>query len=77
MENLQTETPRKLAKLAKCAHGGCVCTVSSGEQFCSDYCAAQAGEDQAASGHGDCGCGHPECTGASAQGLPPIGVAPS
>lgn len=67
MENVQTETPHKLAQLAKCAHEGCVCTVSAGEQFCSDSCAAEAGADEAA-GDGGCGCGHPECAGASAHG---------
>jgi hypothetical protein len=71
METVQTETPHKLAKLAKCAHPACVCTVSTGEQFCSDYCAAQAGSDEAV-GAGDCGCGHPECTAASAEGFTPI-----
>lgn len=76
MEHMQTtETPSKLAKLAKCAHEGCACTVSSGEQFCSDYCAAQAGSDETdheeadalrvAGGSSGCGCGHPECTPAA------------
>ena len=81
MEHMQTtETPYKLAKLAKCAHEGCACTVSSGEEFCSDYCAAQAGSDEAdheadalrvAGGPGGCGCGHPECT--PAAGMRPHG----
>jgi len=70
MENVQTETPSKLAKLAKCAHESCTCTVSSGEQFCSDHCASMAGEDQ--SGGDGCGCGHPECTGAAAEGWTPV-----
>ena len=82
MEHIQTtETPPKLAKLAKCAHEGCACTVSSGEEFCSDYCAAQAGSDEAdheadalrvAGGSGGCGCGHPEC--APAAGMHPHGA---
>ena len=67
MENVQTATPHKLANVAKCAHDGCTCTVASGEQFCSDYCASQAGADEA-SGDGDCHCGHAECIAASARG---------
>jgi hypothetical protein len=35
MENLQTETPHKLAELAKCAHPGCICTVESGDDECN------------------------------------------
>ena len=75
MEHMQTtETPyNKLAKLAKCAHEGCSCTVSSGEEFCSDYCAAQAGSNESdheadalrVAGSGGCGCGHPECAPAA------------
>ena len=83
MEHLQTtETPYKLAKLAKCAHEGCACTVSSGEEFCSDYCAAQAGSDEsehdagalrvAGDSHG-CGCGHPECAPAARTLAPGVG----
>jgi hypothetical protein len=71
MENVQTETPSKLAKLAKCAHESCTCTVSSGEQFCSDFCASMAGDDQATAGDG-CGCGHAECAGAEAEGWAPV-----
>ena len=71
MENVQTETPGKLAKLAKCAHEPCTCTVFSGERFCSDHCAAMAGEDAEASA-GGCGCGHPECSGAAAEGWTPV-----
>ena len=66
METVEVGAPRKLAKLAKCAHPACTCTVTSGEQFCSDYCAAQADGDEAAVGSGNCGCGHDECTAASA-----------
>jgi len=65
MEAVQTESSGKLATIAKCAHAPCVCTVSSGERFCSDYCIEQAGaEDQSAAteaGDHDCGCGHAEC----------------
>ena len=78
METVEVDTSRKLAKLAKCSHPACSCTVSSGEPFCSDYCASQADADEAAGG-GDCGCGHDECTTASAtlepEGLPAIGSA--
>ncbi len=82
MEHMQTtETPYKLAKLAKCAHEGCACTVASGEEYCSDYCAAQVSGDEAAAAAivtgGGCGCGHAECTGTSAKGLAAIGGVPS
>ncbi len=80
MEHMQTtETPyNKLAKQAKCAHEGCSCTVSSDEEFCSDYCSAQAGSDESdhdaealrAAGSGGCGCGHRECASAE-RTLPP------
>jgi hypothetical protein len=82
METVEVGTTRKLAKLSKCAHEECTCTVTSGEQFCSDYCASQAGADdagKAAAGKDDCGCGHTECTAASAAAesgmLPIIGTA--
>jgi len=26
-----------------CAHGGCTCTVDSGQQYCSDYCSSHGG----------------------------------
>ena len=61
MENMQTESPVKLAALDKCAHDGCTCTVESGEQFCSDYCAAQTGTEESLMDDGGCNCGHPEC----------------
>ena len=60
IESIESNVPNKLAELAKCAHGGCTCTVESGEQYCSDYCASMANGDQATGEH-DCGCGHPEC----------------
>src|SRR3954453_14337608 len=47
----------------KCAHPQCPCPVSSGEQFCSPACAANA--TQATAGKG-CGCEHSDCLGASA-----------
>ncbi len=60
METVQTETPVKFGKLSKCEHEGCICTVSTGERFCSDYCAEQASA-AAASTDDDCNCGHAEC----------------
>ena len=60
-ETLVTSVPNKLAEMSKCAHGGCTCTVDSGEQYCSDCCASMANGDHAA-GEPECGCGHPECT---------------
>ena len=77
METVEVDTSGKLAKLSKCAHSACTCTVTSGEPFCSDYCASQAEGEEAHSG--DCGCGHDECTAASAalepEGLPGMGTA--
>jgi len=61
MDTVQTETPHRLAQLAKCAHTGCICTVDSGEQYCSDYCASQANAEKTAEDD-ECNCGHPECT---------------
>ncbi len=76
MELTQTaETPYKLSKLAKCAHEGCSCTVASGEEFCSDYCAAQVNGEEAAAASDKCMCGHPECTPAAASGAPPASAA--
>ncbi len=60
MESVQTETPIKLAAMAECAHAGCTCTLEPGAEYCSDYCAAQAGMGDASDDDG-CGCGHPEC----------------
>ncbi len=63
METAQTDqadTPVKFGKLSKCEHVGCICTISTGERFCSDHCAEQATAGRAAAGD-DCNCGHPEC----------------
>jgi hypothetical protein len=60
MENLDTEPVVKRAALAKCEHDGCTCTVEAGERFCSDYCLAQVGAEEASADH-ECQCGHPEC----------------
>ena len=61
METVQTESSIKLATLVKCAHPDCDCTVSSGQRYCSDYCAEQANA-RAAAADDLCNCGHPECT---------------
>jgi hypothetical protein len=60
METVQTEGSVSFAAMAKCAHSGCTCTVGSGEQYCSDYCAESANVKQAAA-EDACRCGHPEC----------------
>ena len=60
METVEVGTTRKLAKVSKCAHDECTCTVTSGEQFCSDYCAEQASAAKASTDD-DCNCGHAEC----------------
>jgi hypothetical protein len=69
LETVQTESPGKLAALAKCAHDGCTCTVASGERFCSDYCAEQANAGKAEADD-ECSCGHPDC--AHSVGKPAI-----
>jgi hypothetical protein len=71
METTQTEVPHKLAQLAKCAHSGCVCTVESGETYCSDCCASMAAGDQAAADD-ECNCGHPECMAAAHASPAPL-----
>lgn len=66
METLRTDqagssdTPAQFGKLSKCEHVGCICTITTGERFCSDYCAEQATSGRAAAGD-DCSCGHPDC----------------
>src|SRR5947209_4869025 len=65
MESMQTESSGKLAALNKCAHPGCSCTVSEGEQYCSDYCVESARADSAKDIEG-CECGHAECTAVGA-----------
>ena len=53
----------------KCAHPGCQCTVQSGQDYCSTYCAQQAeqssrGQQQQqaqASSAARCNCGHAAC----------------
>lgn len=42
----------------RCAHGACACSVTAGEQWCSEHCRTAAG---AHTGSG-CGCGHAGCT---------------
>jgi len=75
MESLQTEaTGNTVAQMSKCAHPDCICTLGTGERFCSDYCAGHAGASQAQ--HDDlCKCGHPECAHAEhGMGLPPAAL---
>ena len=74
MESVQTEVAGSIAMLAKCAHPDCVCTVATGERFCSDYCMEQAGASEAAADDA-CNCGHPECMHAGAKvALPPAAL---
>lgn len=57
---IRTQEQPKLLVRAKCAHDGCTCMTTSGEVYCSDYCAewADAGTHGAAQA---CNCGHVEC----------------
>jgi hypothetical protein len=66
METVQTETSGTLAALAKCAHPACVCTLASGERYCSDHCAELAATSRAGSDD-ECGCGHAECVATTAS----------
>ena len=59
-----------LAPLRKCAHPNCTCTVSDGEEYCSDYCLESMGAEAAADADEACGCGHAECT--SKEAVAPI-----
>ena len=68
MESLQTETAGNVAAMAKCAHPDCICTLTTGERFCSDYCMEQAGASKAQQDD-HCECGHPECVHAE-HGMP-------
>ena len=73
-ESVQTEVAGSIAMLAKCAHPDCICTVTTGERFCSDYCMEQAGASEAAADDA-CNCGHPECMHAGAKmALPPAAL---
>jgi len=47
----------------RCAHPNCTCSVSAGEQYCSQACsdAAEAGRNNER-----CGCPHPQCATAMA-----------
>ena len=70
MEEILNESATSgLAAAAKCAHAGCICTVEDGERYCSDYCHAQEGGEQAQAHDEDddeCQCGHAECEHARA-----------
>ena len=61
METKPANAPGDLAPLPKCAHPACICTVTEGERFCSDYCAAHSAD---ATENDACDCGHPECANA-------------
>jgi hypothetical protein len=41
----------------KCAHEPCLCTVSTSEKYCSQFC-KDAGPDETEIA---CDCGHPAC----------------
>jgi hypothetical protein len=74
MESLQTEVAGNVAAMAKCAHVDCICTVLTGERFCSDYCAEQSGASKAQQ-DGRCECGHTECVHAEhGMALPPAAL---
>ena len=64
MEMVQTETSGNIAALAKCALSACLCTVASGERYCSDHCAELAVTSRAGTDD-ECGCGHAECVATS------------
>ncbi len=70
------EQVHNLVAASKCLHGGCSCTVTSGEQYCGDYCAraAESGEPVHSNGDHDCGCGHIEC--AQAVAMPSVMTLP-
>ena len=73
MESLQTEVTGTVATMAKCAHPDCICTVESGEQYCSDYCLASSRADSVMDVEG-CNCGHPECGVGAHAVIPPLGT---
>ena len=43
-----------------CRHRGCLCSVETGADFCSDYCRKHEGE--IAHGGHSCECGHASCS---------------
>ena len=78
METLQQSThssasERNLAASAKCLHQGCTCLVTTGEHYCSDYCAKAANMEHSKGDH-ECACGHAECT--HALGMTPVAPPP-
>jgi len=50
----------------RCGHAACQCTVSSGEQYCSDFCREAAGTDRVEGPF--CECGHAACASNRAGG---------
>lgn len=71
MESVQTESSVKLAALQKCAHPDCICTVGTGERYCSDYCLETSRADSVTDVEG-CNCGHPECGVGAHAVIPPL-----
>jgi hypothetical protein len=51
-------------KAKKCAHPACQCTVSGGDDYCSQYCKDAKGTLELS-----CNCGHPGCSIATAPGM--------
>ena len=68
---IDTVTSHRLASQAKCLHDVCECLITTGEHFCSDYCARQASEGLAELDE-HCHCGHVDC--AHEFGTPPMAV---
>ena len=71
MESVQTESSVELAALQKCAHPDCICTVGTGERYCSDYCLETSRADSVMDVEG-CKCGHPECGVGAHAVIPPL-----
>jgi hypothetical protein len=49
-----------------CGHEGCQCTVSGGEQYCSEYCREATATERAETPF--CECGHAACANNPAGG---------
>lgn len=45
-----------MGEIMECRHEACVCTVSGGDEFCSDHCRNHSGH-----GGDTCECGHRDC----------------
>jgi hypothetical protein len=46
-----------------CGHAACVCPVTAGQEYCSEYCSNVADQSGAMEEEmeGACGCAHPQC----------------